>query len=1234
MPLYHRFVLFAISAFRHLAFADRPSHHAVLSAIDDEHRHLVSEPDSPLCPQEVPLRQVLGQMGFTRWVAKMNSTQLRDMQGVSWRGCSVVQIRQNTIFINVIPGTYKPGTLDDTITQLADLEKLFLSRNVSGNLAHIGKLKKLRWLNAKHTNLFGDVAFLENLHLQILNLRGTKVTGDLRFLSKSPLRFLNLEDTSVYGDLATLRCDLMTNLQIGNTEVTGDLSALRAARKLLVMKISNTKIHGDVKELIAARQLHFLQGAGCNISGDIMSLIPRWPGIQRVDLSDTRVHGRAGPGWESCCKKLTSLKLARSQVKFVPNIHSPTALERSAPQLPKLRILDLGGCPLHCELIDLIMFLKECKSLAMIQAPNCGLSLELVDIVVFSTAAPLRSVLVALDLGSNNISRVSWIPPNCRSIILANNPDMTFREGLLRQAVEDGVFLDLENVAFTNQSEAVDLLDQGLLQRTERKTAFNQDAGYECFGIATSSASLQVSADKFAPETLCSCSPGWTGHGVQCRKCPADFYREAGDEDCVRCPEGSNAPEGSSTPLACRCQVGSLFQSNHTGWTCGCPKGHALRGELCVKCWELHLNCPEPGLEVHSVLPLPGWTLLKDDLSNEMLVYQCLPPKVRCEAAAVRKNPDSGYCNDGYTGLMCMECDANYHAAADRCEKCQDVSGAATAWQIWSTVAAVTLALGFCLWRWYNGKGNIAQAKERKERSAFQVLTEQVKAQAPILLQTCQLWVVLANLSTSSSARETEQSTQQLHLGDSDSNGFWEVPYLQALQFSVADLKNAWNLQCRSGDGASVRFATALAAPVFPLVVLLGCSALEIFKAGSGITAGLQVITLLYIGGSSSCWNLLSCQETDGAGVRLPESVAFRKSMPYVGCHETSQLKTAVDVVGFSCAFCYAVLIPSCLLYLYARQHVVLGSSRLTVASVETVEDQTAKLKVSLHDVRRISAREKHRALGNEEGMESEGTGLEGDGKTADGIDGSDESSRRLVAAAAAYISVLLRGSVTLRLADGAALVALLEDRETAAGRDFAADVSNVVDVVRWEGRRKLLKQQALTLRCRAITEMLLERCVLQEVLPKDRVLSGARHLLLKYTFCRNLWMEIVQKLVAVALVSVVASADGLQLSLTITLGMAAAVGMVQPYLQPQANFVQGVGFVSLALAALGFRFGFVALGRCALLLPLLALGATLGAPDSAEGLAMRLWEDLEPQMEALRMGETVEVLAETYSFI
>lgn len=127
--------------------------------------------------------------------------------------------------------------------------------------------------------------------------------------------------------------------------------------------------------------------------------------------------------------------------------------------------------------------------------------------------------------------------------------------------------------------------------------------------------------------------------------------------------------------------------------------------------------------------------------------------------------------------------------------------------------------------------------------------------------------------------------------------------------------------------------------------------------------------------------------------------------MPYISCHETSPLKTSVDVVGFSSAFCYAVVIPCCLLYLYARQHIILGSSRTIVATCH-VADQS-NLKVYLHEVRKSSNGSVSKMFATK-------------------LDGPD-FARHLVAAAAAYISVLLRGRVRLQLNDGTMLVTLLE---------------------------------------------------------------------------------------------------------------------------------------------------------------------------------------------------------------
>ena len=42
-------------------------------------------------------------------------------------------------------------------------------------------------------------------------------------------------------------------------------------------------------------------------------------------------------------------------------------------------------------------------------------------------------------------------------------------------------------------------------------------------------------------------------------------------------------------------------------------------------------------------------------------------------------------------------------------------------------------------------------------------------------------------------------------------------------------------------DGRAVRFVSAMAAPLLPLLVLLCCMAVELMKPGLGITAALQV---------------------------------------------------------------------------------------------------------------------------------------------------------------------------------------------------------------------------------------------------------------------------------------------------------------------------------------------------------------------------------------------------------
>ena len=110
--------------------------------------------------------------------------------------------------------------------------------------------------------------------------------------------------------------------------------------------------------------------------------------------------------------------------------------------------------------------------------------------------------------------------------------------------------------------------------------------------------SIQISPDKFAPEKLCACSPGWTlglqketfyswrwapaglghvaslllqhemvrtGSGALCKKCDRDYFKEGlSSKQCEPCPPGSTAPVGSTSVDDCKCKAGSLYKLNGT----------------------------------------------------------------------------------------------------------------------------------------------------------------------------------------------------------------------------------------------------------------------------------------------------------------------------------------------------------------------------------------------------------------------------------------------------------------------------------------------------------------------------------------------------------------------------------------------------------------------------------------------------------------------------------------------
>ena len=1167
-------------------FAERRSDQAIarlepnIEGTDGSQR-ISNEEGKPPCVQEASLMLVLKGLG----VPNDELQNVRNADGVIWNGCDVTMIR--------LPG-----------------------RPLHGSLAKdFGELRALASLNLADTNITGNLDVLkENTALTYLNLQNTRISGDLQSLAKATkLLHLYLRGTQVYGDVVYGDLVALSNatdlifLDLSETKVYGDAVALSNATRLSYLDLSETKVYGDMASFANLTELTTLKLSSTKVSGDF-AVISQWKNIRHLGLSDTKLTGHPTKNFQNCCKNLGTLDLAQTKIHivdgFLANFESYNLSEEAFNcPFPALTTLNMTGTPLNTTVEKLLSPFVGCKDLRMFKAAECSLTGRMPNAVpargttlwLLMWAWPLT--LELLDLSSNNVTEVPRLPTTWKAVSFRGNPQISFGEDVVKKATEHFVSLDLRNATFAHPSEVTDLFDSSVIKQNRARTVINLQHGFECYDL--DSTSIQITPETFAPDRLCSCSPGWKGSGAECKKCPENSFAENYDsKECEQCPQGSKAPAGSTSHTSCICNVGVL--DNRTGqWRCGCREHEAFLDETCVKCSDFHLSCPSHGTHVFSAQPLKGYTRLK----NETHAFKCLKPDIRCDAehvdsdVATHNGSTLGACREGYTDVMCMDCAPKYFSSGNQCERCHDSTTFSTGAPIMVAALVLILAvIGGGVWLWMHRNRH---PEVRQGPSASSALKEQLRAQVPILLQLCQLWPVLAILATKTGNGRPDQDkdTIQEHKEGNEEVGFasafWEVPYVQALQLSISSLKGAFNLQCKF-DGAMVRFISALVAPVVPLTVMLCCMLLELLKPGSGINAGLQALTLLYIGGASSTSNLLSCQEVDGAGDSLPRQFAFRTAMPYILCHEESKLKHSVDTLAFSSAFFYGIIIPCCLLYLYGRQHVLFQSNRTTVAIVA----DHGSLKVSVYKVLESTVQ-----------------------KT-----GNVEFTRRLVAAAAASISVLCRGKVSLRVVDGSALIELLDGSVNAASDHLEPDLLSFIDA-------EDAKQQAKQQKCWSLCEMLTERSILQDVAPSDRVISGAKTLLLKYALCRSIWMEIVQKLVAVFLVSVVASANGLQLSVAITLTMAATSAMVQPYARPQVNRLHCCSFICLAMAAASFANTWVWTSRAALAIPFLLTAAQAFRPDSLENLAIRLWEELEPQIEALQRGEPVEVASETYNF-
>ncbi|CAE7618200.1 ESAG8C [Symbiodinium sp. CCMP2592] len=1103
------------------------------------------------------------------------------------------------------------------LTQLLSLH--IHHEKVSGDMSNIEELRKLQWLTLRGTLISGDMALLPRLpELQFLDLEASQLSGDisgLQHLTKlkdvylkrnrgiggdlsglqnlTMLRILHIEYTNVSGDISNLQnMSQLRQVNIeGAPEICGSLSGIENLRRMRELNLEKArKVTGKLKDLQYFPHLHFvrlsetgiegrLNGlryltklervymAGTEVTGDIMAL-RHLPKLEVADLSKTRVYGWLSPKWLGCCQSLRELLLADSRVGDEPIPPAFISISTKPRLLPALQALDVSRCLFRGTVAQLLVPLAE-TPLASIAAAGNGLQGDMpnlnamrleVDGALFEVWGSLLSEsLRALDLSGNNVTSLSILPLKLLRMDLSRNMGpLVISPLVLTEAVKKEVDLNLYRTRLANREEVEPLLRKEL-KLQETRSPPEENAGYACIDLAATN--LRVTPDRFLPEQMCVCRPGHKGFGTNCSSCPANTFSDTENQaECNACPQHSSAPPAASSLQACECTFGTA-KGEKTNASCQCEAHTALLKGRCEVCSKLHLRCPEPGATASTAKAAPNFARLAPHAEE---VFKCLDAG-RCTDAA-----ESG-CADGYDGPLCLECASGYRASKQHCVPCQGALGART------KAFALVFISGALLLAAFAGVAFLFRTRAAHLGPSLCECRRLLTAQAPVLLQLAQLWVVLAQLARTAPMHE-ELQAEAAHRGD------WFFSYVEVSQLTPAELQNFLALQCRF-HGPSVRWFFALATPVLPLLVLASCTCLELCTHGNGIRVALKVLTLLYVGGASGAFRFQACQRLDGEGRTIPEHLAFRPLFPHLLCADDSGEAFLVDLVGGITCVAYGIVIPCCFAVLFAKQHVVMQPSKIFFVACD--DDSQGKVHLRL------------------EFCEKSATFQE------------SKTANLLVAAAAAHVAVHIRGNAAVELHKDEVIVTSLLGDST---QHHTVSAESLI--------LPMTQKHTNILNRNAMMRMLTERILLEEA-ESDRIMRGAKRLLCKYASCRNVRMEVVLKLASMALVSVVTARDGPWLSVAICLAVALVIGVARPYAKPQVNTLQSFSFSCLSVAALGFSHRFVQIARLALVAPLLLVVVQLLRPDSAEGLALRLQEELKDKIPEMQKGELVEVNAQ-----
>ena len=595
----------------------------------------------------------------------------------------------------------------------------------------------------------------------------------------------------------------------------------------------------------------------------------------------------------------------------------------------------------------------------------------------------------------------------------------------------------------------------------------------------------------------------------------------------------------------CMSTQGLQVEELHGASELACPPYHLPTGSSCTPCEVLHLDCAQNWQDNSQFGTPPAMVGYMKMSQRAEKAYRCLPPaEERCNTTT-----SETLCSGGYAGALCAQCDEHYYVRYGRCARCSSDQGAERTQ--FAVCCIISLAGGFVVWSWLQR----AEPQRASQETACGVLKQLVQLQAPVILQLVQIWQLL---------------TVRL-MGTSPIG----------VLLTANEMDSLLSLNCVYGE-KSLQAAVFLS-PLIPLAVLLGCGAVGLIRPSLGIGLAFKSLSVLYIGGALSGYQLSECREFDTGGELLGE-YAFKTLLPKLGCHEHVPF---LEAVYYLSVFAYCSLIPGFLLLLWIRQSVALHSSML-VTPLASADGHTRTLQVQPpHDM--LAAREHF------------------------------VNENHLLAATASYLTVYVRGCVKVQLQDKAIQIMPSQD----AG-DVYTQSSSELGV--WNVlASKLVPQDKLNIQhTNTFLQMLIQQATLETT--SDPLLAGARQLLCKYAVGSSMWVEIAVKLFIVSFICVTYEHD-LQLPLAYTLCMAAGIAILCPYAWPQLNTLHSTGFLCLAPAclSLGRRYDLI-LPQLSILCLFLLCAFQACRPDCPATLAQRLYKELLAESETLKRGEHVEI--------